>query len=138
MFPHNLLFVVFIGLLLASFLDTQANAQLNPASISLDLRKTWCRSQISACDELCSSVTSSNDCAVETLAYNCECTNYPTPSLASYSGTVPTLVCFQLSENCKESSGGSISKINQCQLQFGVHCGTQFPVDFMPPATTTS
>ncbi|KAG4429918.1 hypothetical protein IFR05_014596 [Cadophora sp. M221] len=138
MFPHALLFIVLIGLLLSSFLDTQANAQLNPFSISLDQRNAWCRSQISACDELCSSVTKSNDCTVGTLAYNCECTNYLTPILSSYSGTIPTLICLQMFANCKKAAGASKISIDQCQLQFGVHCGTKFPVDFEPPAATTS
>ncbi|KAH7336235.1 hypothetical protein BKA65DRAFT_30058 [Rhexocercosporidium sp. MPI-PUGE-AT-0058] len=135
MFSHALVLALVTALLLTSFPAMQANAQLDLSSISLDQRKAWCRSQISACDELCSSVTSNNDCTSETLSYNCECTNYPTPDLTSYSGTMPTLICLQLLANCKKVTDGSIL---QCQLQSRVHCGTKFPVDFEPPTTTSS
>ncbi|PVH88895.1 hypothetical protein DL98DRAFT_375599, partial [Cadophora sp. DSE1049] len=115
-----------------------ANAQLDPSSVDLSQRKEWCLSQVSACDTLCSSVTDSNDCDSETLDYNCKCTNYATPVLTSYRGTMPTLICLQLFANCKKDADTSLLKIGKCSTDYYVHCGTKYPVDFEPPTTASS
>ncbi|KAK0109866.1 hypothetical protein ONS95_002537 [Cadophora gregata] len=132
------LLVILIGMLLSGFVDTQASAQLDTNSVDPSVRIDWCRSQSSACDTLCSSVTNSNDCNSETLTYECQCKNYGTPDLTTYRGTMPTLICLQLFANCKKDAGTSLLKIGKCSTDYYVHCGTKLPVDFEPPATTSS
>lgn len=132
------LLVTLAGVLFGVLVETQVNTVLDTNSVALNIKKQWCTTQISACDTLCSSVTNKNDCDDESLNYECECTNYPTPILTSYRGTMPTLICLQLFANCKKDAGTSLLEIGKCSTDYYIHCGTKYPVDFEPHATTSS
>ncbi|TID16518.1 hypothetical protein E2P81_ATG11943 [Venturia nashicola] len=108
-------------------------AQIDPSSVPLALRSSWCSSQTSQCPLLCSQVTSnhktsttSNSCDPKTLTYSCTCVGGITPNASEYSQTIPYFICTQVNENCVKACAGNNACSSDCRQDNP--CGAQNPV----------
>lgn len=121
-----------------TFFTFSARAQntynINPNSVPLTTRETWCSSQIASCPLLClqlpgstSSATLDNTCDPNTLAYDCTCGNGQAPSAADYSQTIPFFECQEYGNQCVAACAPTNAT---CQTACRVDnpCGAQNPV----------
>jgi len=111
----------------------QYTYQIDPNSVPLSTRQTWCNSQLASCPLLClqlqgsSSTTLDNTCDPTTLNYDCTCGNGQAPSAANYSQTIPYFECTEYGTQCVAACPSSDSA---CQTACRVDhpCGAQDPV----------
>jgi len=113
-------------------LNAQAQYSIDPNSVPIATRQSWCQSQIASCPLLClqnsgtdDSTTTSNDCDATSLTYDCVCGNGLTPSLANYSQTIPYFECQEYGNECVAGCGGDSSCQSACRADNP--CGAQDP-----------
>ncbi|KZF26138.1 hypothetical protein L228DRAFT_264564 [Xylona heveae TC161] len=116
-----------------------AQTSIDPNSVPLSTRESWCSSETSTCPLLClqisnSSDTEENNCQADALTYSCVCSNGASPNASQYSLTLPYFICTEWGNQCVNNCGGN----SQCQSD----CRTQHPCGAQDPKrvniTTTS
>lgn len=126
-----------------SALLSAVNAQsINPNSVPLATRDTWCTSQISACPLICtqetngSAATYSNTCDATTLDYSCVCSNGLSPNISEYSQTIPYFTCTESNNQCRLNCGISNNACAAACVDDNP-CGAQNPTRVNSTAATT-
>ncbi|CAD6442091.1 1bae2c16-9ff6-4986-9ef9-389a44e3d112 [Sclerotinia trifoliorum] len=129
--------------LIAPALVKFATAQytIDPSSVLLATRKSWCQSQTQTCPSLClqnggnDSSTETNTCDPETLNYACICGNGLSPNASEYSLTLPYFICTQYATNCVAACNGD----NNCQAacRDDHPCGAQNPTRINTTSSAT-
>ncbi|KAJ5218209.1 uncharacterized protein N7498_000308 [Penicillium cinerascens] len=120
--------------------SSQYSATINPDSVSLSLRQTWCFNQKHSCPLIClqlngSTGASVNDCDPNTLAYSCICNNGITPNASEYSETMAYYICTEAGNQCVSNCAqGDSSCQSDCRVDHP--CGAQHPIRVN--VTTTS
>ncbi|KAI9647996.1 hypothetical protein NHQ30_002624 [Ciborinia camelliae] len=120
-----------VALALALVNLATAQYSIDPSSVSLSIRKSWCQSQITTCPSIClqnstgSTTTETNTCDPTTLDYACICGNGLSPNASEYSLTLPYFICTQFDTNCVAACNGD----NTCQAacRDDHPCGAQSP-----------
>ncbi|KAF8865295.1 hypothetical protein BDZ45DRAFT_668732 [Acephala macrosclerotiorum] len=120
---------------------SQAVYSIDPNSVPLSERTSWCQSQTTSCPLLClqlpgvtSTTTDANDCDPTTLTYDCVCGNGQQPNASEYSQTLPYFICTEYGTQCVAGCGGNTACQSDCRSQHP--CGAQDPTRVN--ATTTS
>lgn len=138
----------FTSLFLAAAVSSVASAQsqyyIDPNSVNIVTRQSWCTSQTSACPLIClqtsanSADTYANTCDAETLSYSCVCSNGITPNASEYSQTLPYFTCTQFGQNCVAACGSDNLCASNCRANHP--CGAQNPtrVNLSTVSTTMS
>jgi len=114
--------------LLAAIASTQT---IDPSSVPLSTRKTWCTSQEASCPILCAQINggstsyTSNTCDATSLDWTCVCTNGMTPNASQYSQTIPYFECTEYANECVTNCGGVSSCQSDCRTAHP--CGAQNP-----------
>ncbi|KAF7917999.1 uncharacterized protein EAE98_010027 [Botrytis deweyae] len=129
----------FVATALVSFATAQYT--IDPESVPLATRKSWCQSQTQTCPSLClqngagSSTTTTNTCDPDTLDYACICGNGLSPNASEYSLTLPYFICTQYATNCVNACNGD----NTCQAacRDDNPCGAQNPTRINTTSSTT-
>jgi len=122
-------------------MNAQAQYNIDPESVPLAIRTSWCQAQIASCPLLClqnlgdSSSTEANDCDPPTLAYDCICGNGLTPSLANYSQTIPFFECQEFGNQCVAGCNGAPSCQSACRDSNP--CGAQTPTRINTTSTSS-
>lgn len=121
---------------------------IDPNSVPLSTRQSWCNSQIAQCPLIClqvannSAATYSNTCDPTSLTYSCVCSNGLSPNASEYSQTLPYYICTQYNSDCQANCGSN----NECQAACVQDhpCGATNPtrvntstITTMPATTTT-
>ncbi|RYO90941.1 hypothetical protein DL764_008351 [Monosporascus ibericus] len=130
MFRASIAFAALTALSLVSA-QAQSNSTFtlpNPSEVDPGLRANWCRSQRTACDNLCQQVTA-NDCDIETLDFSCVCSNGESPDFNEYRDTIPFFVCNQLFEDCIEDNPDDARAQANCTTTYDDNCGTEDSAD---------
>lgn len=130
MFRASIAFAALTALSLVSA-QAQSNSTFtlpNPSEVDLGLRATWCRSQNTACNNLCQRATS-NDCDINTLDFNCVCSNGESPDFNPYRDTIPFFVCKRLFEDCIASNPDDARAQENCTTTYDDNCGTEDSAD---------
>jgi len=116
---------------------------IDPSSVPISTRSSWCQSQLASCPLLClqnagstDSTTAANDCDAETLTYNCVCGNGLTPSLANYSQTIPYFECTEFGNQCVAACNGATACQSACRADNP--CGAQNPTRINITTTASS
>ncbi|KIW20120.1 hypothetical protein PV08_00695 [Exophiala spinifera] len=94
----------------AAFTQLAITQTIDPNSVPLSTRQTWCNSQRAQCPLICvdqtnSAGTNSNDCDPTDLAYSCICANGLSPNASEYSLTMPYYICTQYNTDCQANCG---------------------------------
>lgn len=127
-------------ILLSLKVHSQAVYYIDPNSVPLSQRTSWCQSQINSCPLLClqlpgeSSTTDANDCDPNTLTYDCVCGNGQSPNASEFSQTLPYFICTEYGSQCIANCGGDTTCQSDCRSQHP--CGAQNPTRVN--VTTTS
>ncbi|KAH8596683.1 hypothetical protein B0O99DRAFT_105489 [Bisporella sp. PMI_857] len=132
--------------------NAQAATQysIDPNSVDLATRESWCVSQKASCPLLClqntgaqDASTAENDCDPDTLSYSCICGNGITPDAGNYSQTIPFFLCQEYGNQCVNGCGtGNTPCQTACRVDNP--CGAQNPTrvnttsSSTMPATATS
>jgi len=123
-------------------LSARAQYNIDPSSVPISTRTSWCQSQLATCPLLClqnsgseDSTTTANDCDPQTLNYDCVCGNGLTPSLANYSLTVPYFECQEFGNQCVAACNGATSCQSACRANNP--CGAQNPTRINVTTTTS-
>lgn len=105
---------------------------IDPSSVPLAIRDSWCVTQKSSCPLLClqlpgeSSTTSTNKCDAASLTYQCVCGNGLSPNASEYSQTLPFFICSEYGNQCvKNCYAGNTQCQSDCRNNN--RCGAQDP-----------
>ncbi|KAI1656961.1 hypothetical protein F4813DRAFT_390302 [Daldinia decipiens] len=124
------------ALLLVS--SVQADYVIDPSSVSLTIRTSWCQSEKSTCPIICSQTppgtTLVNDCDPKALTYGCVCGDHKQPNVSEYSLTLPYFVCQEWGDQCVQKCGQDNNCSRACREDHP--CGAQNPT--RTNATTSS
>ncbi|CAG8505671.1 540_t:CDS:2 [Paraglomus occultum] len=92
---------------------------LDPNTVPLDQRKTWCTNQVATCTNICQDSgngVASNTCDPTNLSYDCRCSNGLAPNSSEYTQTIPYFECTYDQDACtKACAVGDQVCINGCQ-----------------------
>jgi hypothetical protein len=118
-----------------------AAQSIDPDSVDLPTRKSWCQSQQSSCPLLClqlsgsSSTTAANTCDPETLDFECICGNGQSPNASEYSQTLPYFICTQYNRQCVIDCSGDSTCQAACVDDHP--CGAQNPTRINTTSSAT-
>jgi len=127
-------------ILLSLKVHSQAVYSIDPNSVDISIRNSWCQSQVNSCPLLClqlpgeSSTTAANDCDATDLTYDCVCGNGQSPNASEFSQTLPYFICTEYGTQCVANCGGDTTCQSNCRSQHP--CGAQNPTRVN--VTTTS
>ncbi|CAF3481217.1 hypothetical protein SNK03_001360 [Fusarium graminearum] len=100
---------------------------IDPNSVDLTTRSSWCGAQQNTCDTLCSDNTDKNNCNDDTLNWECTCSsNSSAPGLQYYTQTMPTFICENLFAQCI-SQTNTQSGSEECKKKIQSKCAEQSP-----------
>ncbi|KAF5685121.1 PCI domain-containing protein [Fusarium denticulatum] len=101
---------------------------IDPNSVDLATRSSWCGAQQNTCDALCKDDTNENKCTENDLKWECTCSsNSSTPGLQYYTQTMPTFICEELYSQCISQNTGSQSGQKECTSKIEDKCAKQSP-----------
>ncbi|KAK1972210.1 hypothetical protein LY78DRAFT_665470 [Colletotrichum sublineola] len=115
----------------AAFVATaHADYFVEPDSVPLSTRKSWCQDQKYSCPVICDEVSTKpvevNECDPQALTYGCICGDGNQPNMSEYSLTLPYHVCQEYGNQCVAKCGiGSNTCANNCRVDNP--CGAQNP-----------
>ncbi|BDD57700.1 hypothetical protein MAP00_003046 [Monascus purpureus] len=105
--------------------------QIDPNSVPLSTRQSWCQYQTSTCPLICldikgaSGSPESNSCDPKSLSYSCVCSNGITPNASEYTETLPYFICTETNNQCVNNCNGVSSCQSACREDHP--CGAQDP-----------
>ncbi|SPQ18652.1 fb5a936c-9eee-4025-a5ab-dedb53f36f3a [Thermothielavioides terrestris] len=120
---HAVLLVALSALGVAS----AQNFSINPGSVDTSTKTSWCNAEYNSCNLLCGGNLVANLCDVDTLNYNCTCSNGSAPGLQYYTQTIPTFICEQAYADCIAANTGSSRAQDDCKNNIQSKCGTLDP-----------
>jgi len=134
---------VVAAILLCIKVQSQAVYYIDPNSVPLSERTSWCETQMESCPVIClqlpgvtSTTTDANDCNPNTLTYDCVCGNGMSPNASEYSQTLPYFVCTEYGSQCIAGCGGNTACQSDCRSQHP--CGAQDPPRINVTTTSSS
>ncbi|KAK9772000.1 hypothetical protein SCAR479_11319 [Seiridium cardinale] len=130
--PAWMLFVILASATIVS--AGSSTFTIDPSSVSLSQRATWCTSEINVCGDVCTA--SQNSCDPSTLDYDCACSDGTTPDMNEYVNSLPYFICEQAYENCITDNAGNAAGQGNCTTSIKDKCGTKNATD--PTTFTTS
>lgn len=120
-----------LALAFAGLTLSQQQYSIDPNSVPLATRQSWCDSQTTQCPLLClqmpgnSASMSSNTCDPKTLTYSCTCASGASPNATEYSQTLPFYICQEWGNQCVKGCGQNNVCSNDCRANHP--CGAQSP-----------
>ncbi|POR35447.1 Uncharacterized protein TPAR_04352 [Tolypocladium paradoxum] len=107
---------------------SELDMRIDPNSVPVQTRATWCQAQTNTCGLLCALNTNKNSCKLEDLSYQCTCTsNNSMPGLAYYTQTLPTFICQTLFSQCNTQNVGNADGQKACTVNIQNLCGKNDP-----------
>ncbi|QUC17471.1 uncharacterized protein UV8b_01712 [Ustilaginoidea virens] len=105
-----------------------ADYAIDPSSVSLGTRQSWCAQEQSTCPLICQQVeprtTLVNTCDPVTLTFGCLCGNNQQPNVSEYSLSLPYFICQQWVQQCQNACDTNACKSDCTQNH---PCGAQNP-----------
>jgi len=131
---------IFLSLGAATIVSAAANytncCSIDPSSVEMETRLSWCRAQTNTCPTLCSDgSTSANLCDPTTLTYNCTCFSGTTPNISDYRQTLPSLECDEWVSQCVNHNPDNPVGQSFCH---GFICGHQLGSSDSAASTTAA
>jgi len=138
-------FKISAAIVATALLSLSARAQqytIDPSSVPISTRTSWCQSQLASCPLLClqnsvseDSTTAANECDPQSLTYDCVCGNGLTPSLSNYSQTIPYFECTEFGTQCVAACNGATACQSACRADNP--CGAQNPTRINVTSTSS-
>ncbi|KAI0147880.1 hypothetical protein F4776DRAFT_286667 [Hypoxylon sp. NC0597] len=117
-----------VALSALTLVSAQANSnstfKIDPSTVDISDRVTWCQGQQDSCNTLCGTATD-NSCSTDTLDFQCTCQGGNSPNMNLYQDTVPWFVCERLQQNCIVQFENNAAGQRNCTQTYGDNCGTE-------------
>lgn len=113
------------------------NFTIDPNSVELGTRASWCTAQQNNCDTICGAANG-NTCDPSTLDWTCTCASGDKPNLADYTGTMPYFVCQEAFTQCNLDHVGDQKGQDNCKTSIRDKCGKKEPAQESTSSPTTS
>lgn len=124
--------------LLSGFVAAQNNSTyIDPNSVPLSTKASWCNGQNAACITLCDQDPSSNLCDDTTLDWTCLCSNGSSPDIAAYMDTVPYYICEQSYDDCVADNPNDALAQQNCKTQIQDDCGSLNTANYTAASTSS-
>ncbi|KAK4116727.1 hypothetical protein N656DRAFT_775065 [Canariomyces notabilis] len=127
-------------LALASVIAVTADYVINPDSVPLSTRISWCNDQKSSCPKICLQTTTGqpivNDCDPEHLTYGCVCSDNKQPNISEYTLTIPYHTCIEWGNQCVTGCGTDNLCAADCREDHP--CGAQNPTRVNTTSTSAA
>lgn len=131
---------VFLAVAAALVGTVRADYFVEPSSVPLTTRKSWCQSEISTCPSICRDQSGTgaqvNTCDPETLKYGCLCGDNTQPNVSEYSLTLPYFVCTEWGNQCEKGCGSDSNCASACRQDHP--CGATNPSTANTTSTATA
>jgi len=114
------------------------NYTIDPATVPIGTRVSWCNGQFNSCNQLCggASDTKTDYCNQNNLTYSCICNNGSAPDLAVYQNTMPFYLCQAEFAACIAANDQSASGQEGCKKTYS--CGTLNASDVQTGSSASS
>lgn len=118
----------------------KADYYIDPDSVPLSTRQSWCSDEVNTCPLICSQLSPGpplvNECNPDTLTFGCLCGNNKQPNVSEYSLTLPYFICQEYGNQCVTACGQN----NQCSsaCRQDNPCGASNPKRYNTTSTSTS
>ncbi|KZF26861.1 hypothetical protein L228DRAFT_265216 [Xylona heveae TC161] len=122
----------------AGFASALGNQTIDPNSVDLSTRNSWCLSENNNCPLLCggSGDVQTLSCDGNTLQYQCVCTNGSSPDVAAYTGTLPFFICQEYVSQCITNHPNDLDGQTACRKDNP--CGTLDPTKVQAASPSSS
>ncbi|KAI2626793.1 hypothetical protein GGS21DRAFT_529203 [Xylaria nigripes] len=131
--------VLATAVLLFSSVQAQEQYTIDPTTVPLSTRDSWCDLEKSTCPLICQQLPPGgfqvNDCDPMALTYGCVCENGMSPNLSQYSLTLPFFICQEWGTQCVADCGNDSSCQSNCRENHP--CGALDPVRPNKTSSTT-
>ncbi|KAG6060988.1 hypothetical protein E4U17_002891 [Claviceps sp. LM77 group G4] len=118
---------------------SNADYVIEPSSVPLSTRRSWCTQEKSTCPLICQQVeprtTLVNTCDPKTLSFGCICGNNMQPNVSEYSLSLPYFVCQEWALQCQAKCDTNGCKSDCVEKH---PCGAQNPQKLNTSATAQS
>ncbi|KAH7027620.1 uncharacterized protein B0I36DRAFT_364800 [Microdochium trichocladiopsis] len=118
----------------------RADYYIDPDSVALSIRTSWCQSELSTCPIICQQyppgTTLVNTCDPEHLTYGCLCGNGQKPNVTEYTLTLPYFTCTEWGNQCVKACGQDNECSRNCREDHP--CGALSPTKQNETATSSS
>ncbi|KAI9806506.1 MAG: hypothetical protein M1833_003693 [Piccolia ochrophora] len=111
-------FALVVSSLLLGFVAAQNSSKFDVGLVPDSLKASWCQSEKNACPELCAGPgegPDTNDCDLDTLEFECVCTNGSSPALEAYAGTIPAFICQETIDQCINANENNANGQKACR-----------------------
>jgi len=132
-----------IALVTFGLVNLVASQTIDPSSVNITVRQTWCTDQMASCPLIClqlpgtSGTPQANSCSATDLSYSCVCSNGMQPNASEYSQTIPYFECTTFNIQCVDACPqGDATCAQNCNTAHP--CGAQYPVRVNLSTVTTS
>ncbi|KAH9896199.1 hypothetical protein F4778DRAFT_258705 [Xylariomycetidae sp. FL2044] len=123
----------------ASWAQGNDTLTVDPDTVDLTTRSSWCTTELSTCNTLCGQIIiDGNSCDASTLEYQCKCANGGEPDMTQFKQTIPYFMCEQSYSNCVASASGDAAAQTQCEEDIGSQCPTKAAEDVLQNHGTTT
>lgn len=96
----------------------KAQYYIDPDSVPLATRQSWCSSELSTCPIICQQTTSKptlvNDCDPGTLTFGCLCGDNKQPNVSEYTLTLTFFICQEFVVQCRTNCGSDNTCASDC------------------------
>ncbi|KAI1143334.1 hypothetical protein F5Y05DRAFT_149727 [Hypoxylon sp. FL0543] len=110
--------------LVAAQAHSNSTFTIDPNSVDISDRVSWCQGQTDSCNTLCGTAID-NSCSTDTLDFQCTCQGGNSPNMNLYENTVPWFVCERLQQNCIVQFQNNAAGQKNCTQTYGDKCGTE-------------
>ncbi|RFU77711.1 hypothetical protein TARUN_4529 [Trichoderma arundinaceum] len=118
----------------------KADYYIEPDSVPLSTRQSWCSQELSTCPIICQQLTTKvtlvNDCNPKTLSYGCLCGNNQQPNISEYTLTLPFFICQEYVVQCVANCDGDNTCASSCQQDNP--CGATNPKRYNTTSSATT
>ncbi|KAH8675530.1 hypothetical protein BX600DRAFT_507762 [Xylariales sp. PMI_506] len=135
MFTHRIAAVALSALTLVS---AAGNFTIDPTSVDITTRASWCISEENTCSEVCGGSAGTNSCDDTELTYVCTCGDGTTPAMEDYKNSLPYLICEEAYSQCIDDTVGDAAAQQNCTTTIQDECGTKNASSAATTTTTTS
>jgi len=130
------LLVLGLGAFVGAVTNTSECCNVDPTTVDVNIRLSWCRAQTNTCPLLCSNGNvDNNTCDSTTLQFSCLCESGQTPNVSDYGQTLPSLECEEWVSQCVTAHPNDLPGLTFCR---SFMCGSQNASSAGAGATTTS
>ncbi|EHK39800.1 hypothetical protein TRIATDRAFT_303083 [Trichoderma atroviride IMI 206040] len=131
---------VFLAATTAFAAVAQAQESIDPDSVPIATRTSWCSYETSSCPLICSQITTKktlvNTCDPDTLQYGCLCGNNQQPNITEFSLTLPYFICQEFVVQCRNACGTDSTCATNCAVDHP--CGATDPKRYNTTSSASS